>query len=344
MIIAVLVSLAFSGMAPNTNRDPKAFKLTGLAQGTNYHITYYAADSLVSKQNVTDLLNEIDSSMSIYKSYSLINKFNNSASGVEMDKHMSKVVKRSLEIYTQSDGVFDITIYPIVDAWGFGNKKTNHLPDAEAVKSLMPCVGSDKLLIKGKQLLKSNPCTKVDVNGIAQGYSVDLLAELLEHKGITNYLVELGGEIRVRGRKYPGNELMKIGIERPSDDPSKESLQKILRMENGAITTSGNYRKFIQNGKKKLSHLMDASTGYPLDNEVISVTVRAKDAMTADGYDNVLIGLGVDKGMKFLKQHPELEAYFIYLKEDGSVRDTASRNFFKESQEPRTKSQDLFPH
>ena len=327
--IILILFIAFAGTFDDRTPQLKAFKITGFAQGTNYHITYYATDSAVTKTIITGLFNEIDSSLSIYKSYSLINKFNRSSHGIAMDKHLAKVVKQSLQIYKKSGGVFDITVYPIVDAWGFGSRRVDSLPGAVQIRSLMNCVGSYRLQIEGKKLIKTTPCVKIDVNGIAQGYSVDLLANFLEDKGITNYLVEFGGEIRVKGRKYPGRELMNIGIEQPSDDPHRENVQKILQMNDGAITTSGNYRKYILDGKKKLSHLMNARTGYPLNNEVISVSVRARDAMTADGYDNVLIGLGVDKGIRFVKKHRELEAYFIYLRDDGSVGDTASAGFFK---------------
>ncbi len=327
--VAILIFLmTFSGTSKQT--EFKTFRITGFAQGTNYQITYYAAGNLISKNHVDALFNEIDSSLSIYKPYSLINRFNNSGSGVEMDEHLYRVVKRSMQIYKRSNGVFDISIYPIVDAWGFGNRPAAKLPGPGDIKGLMACIGMDKLILNGKLLRKKLPCVKIDVNGIAQGYSVDLLAELLESKGIKNYLVEIGGEIRLKGRKQPGNELMKIGIEEPSADPSRESLQKILGMEEGAITTSGNYRKYIQDGKKKLSHLMDAKTGYPLDNDLISVTVRAKDAITADGYDNVLIGLGLSKAMSFLKKNKELQAHFIYLKPDGSIGSIASPGFFEE--------------
>lgn len=326
---AILIFLmTFSGRSKHA--EFKTFRITGFAQGTNYHVTYYAAADVITKHHVDALFNEIDSSLSIYKPYSLISRFNNSASGVEMDEHLYRVVQRSRQIYRRSKGVFDITVYPIVDAWGFANRPVTELPAPGDIKKLMACVGMDKLIINGKMLQKRLPCVKIDVNGIAQGYSVDLLAELLESKGIENYLVEIGGEIRLKGRKQPSNEVMKVGIEQPPDDPVQESIPKILEMEDGAVTTSGNYRKYIQNGKKKLSHLMDAKTGYPLDNELISVTVRAKDAITADGYDNVLMGLGLSKAMSFLRKNKHIQAHFIYLKTDGSIGNIASPGFFEE--------------
>ena len=247
-----------------------------------------------------------------------------------MDEHLFKVVQRSIKIWKESEGVFDISILPIVEAWGFGAKKHSKVPTNAEIARALSCSGSDKLRIEGKRLIKTMPCLKIDVNGIAQGYSVDVIAKHLESKGVQNYLIEIGGEIRLKGRKQPGNQLMRIGIEQPAEKGNDEPIiQKVIELHGGAITTSGNYRKFIQNGSKKLSHLMDPKTGRPIDNELISVTVKTRNAMSADGYDNVLIGLGIEKSFDFLKKHKGLEAYFIYQDDHGVVRDTASAGFFK---------------
>jgi len=330
----IILSLLLASISCSVKRiqseDLNTYKLEGFAQGTSYHISYYASEAVISSKAINTLFAELDSSLSIYKPYSLISQFNNSEKGIEMDHHLYKVVQRSLKIWKESEGIFDISILPIVETWGFGAKKHTYIPTDDAIKAAVACSGSDKIRIKGNKLIKDIPCLKIDVNGIAQGYSVDVLAKYLESQGIQNYLVEIGGEIRVKGRKQPGAQLMQIGIEQASENSMEEPvIQKIISMTNGAITTSGNYRKFIQNGSKKLSHLMDPKTGRPIDNEMISVTVRARDAMSADGYDNVLIGMGIEKAFAFLKKHKDLESYFIYQKEDGSVADTASTGFFR---------------
>jgi FAD:protein FMN transferase len=151
----------------------------------------------------------------------------------------------------------------------------------------------------------------------------------MESKGIADYLVELGGEIRIKGRKQPSGEKMTVGIESPGDD-SNGSLPVIrtIQLDHGAVTTSGNYRKFYQNGSKKITHLINPKTGYPIENEMISVTVVAEDAITADAYDNALMNMGLKKAMKFVNRQKNLEAYFIYHKPDGSVADTASAGFY----------------
>ncbi|MDP3468695.1 MAG: FAD:protein FMN transferase [Daejeonella sp.] len=306
------------------------FQISGFAQGTSYQITYYAADVIISSQSIEQKFTELDSSLSIYKAYSLINQFNSSEKGIEMDEHLYKVVKRSLKIWKESDGVFDISILPIVEAWGFGAQRHSNQPSDEIISKAIACSGSDKLHIIGRQLVKDTPCLKIDVNGIAQGYSVDVIADYIESQGVQNYLIEIGGEIRVKGRKQPGNQIMRIGIEQPSEDKDEEAgIQKIIELKGGAITTSGNYRKYIQNGSKKLSHLMDPKTGRPIENEMISVTVRTRNAMSADGYDNVLIGKDLKNAFTFLKKHKGLEAYFIYQDKHGAIKDTSSAGFFR---------------
>ena len=308
----------------------KAFHISGHAQGTTYSIIYYAADSIVTAKQTDSILNKIDSSLSLYKSYSLISRFNRSSTGLPIDDMLRVVVKRSIEISRETGGVFDITVEPLVQAWGFGAERITRLPDDAAIKSLLHCVGNDKIRLSSNGLFKSRPCVHIDVNGIAQGYSVDLLADFLEGKKIENYLVEVGGEIRVKGRKQPSGEKMTIGIESPSDnDADPFPIRKMLRLDHGAVTTSGNYHKYYMMGSKKISHLIDPRTGYPLQNEMISVTVLAADAITADGYDNALMGLGLEKAMRFVEKKKNIEAYFIYHTANGAIADTATAGFYK---------------
>lgn len=308
----------------------RKIQLNGRAQGTTYHMTWYARDSTVGQQQIDSILARIDTSLSIYNPYSLISRFNDSAASVNMDDHLLKVVKKSLDTYRQTGGIFDITVEPLVQAWGFGPKKVTGLPDAAAIKAIKACVGSNYLYIKGNALYRSKPCIKLDVNGIAQGYSVDVVADYLEAHGIRNYLVEIGGEIRVKGRKQPGGEKMKIGIEAPGDNDFELSMiSKIVAVDSGAITTSGSYRKFYESEGKKISHLIDPRSGYPSQNELISVTVFARNAITADAYDNALMVMGLKKALEFVEKRKDLCAHFIYRTKNGAVADTASGRFYK---------------
>jgi thiamine biosynthesis lipoprotein len=168
----------------NPKPDLKPFHISGYAQGTTYQLTYYSADSIVMKGDIEHILARVDSSLSIYKSYSLINRFNDAQKGMEADLYLRTVVLKSLEISRITNGAFDITVKPLVQAWGFGAKRVSALPDSNTIKSLLSCVGSDKIHLYKNQLVKDKPCVEIDVNGIAQGYTVDLLANFLERKGI----------------------------------------------------------------------------------------------------------------------------------------------------------------
>lgn len=305
------------------------FVLSGFAQGTTYRILYFAEDSLVTTKQTDSILNKIDSSLSLYKPYSLVTQFNNSPDGILTDIHLKKVVDRGIETFRATRGIFDITVYPYTEAWGFGTKKIDSTPTAQIIQQLHSCVGSSKLYWSGNKLRKKTNCVKLDPNGIAQGYSVDLIADFLSANGINNYLVELGGEIRVKGRKQPDNSLMKIAIEIPEEDEWNISLsERVITIDEGAITTSGSYRKFYESKGKKISHIIDARTGYPAQNELISVTVFANDAITADAYDNALMVMGLRKALAFVENRKSIAAYFIYRKKDGTIADTASSLFY----------------
>ena len=307
---------------------PEAHRITGRAQGTTYAVTWYADCEAVHKTQIDSVFKSLDESLSIYLPGSLISRFNASQEGIEMDGHFARVVEKSMQIYRATNGLFDITVYPLVRAWGFGAKATDTLPDSAAIRELLVCVGSDKLQVSGRWLLKTIPCIQVDVNGIAQGYSVDVIAGFLEARGIANYMVEVGGEIRTKGRKLPDKEPMRIGIEAPSvTEFDAPVIREVINIGDRAVTTSGSYRKFRDSGGMRLSHIIDPKTGFPVRREIISATVVAPDAITADGFDNAFLAAGVDGAFEILRTHPEIEAYLIYRRPDGTVADTASAGF-----------------
>ncbi|MCO5240814.1 MAG: FAD:protein FMN transferase [Chitinophagaceae bacterium] len=326
-ILLFLKTVFFSGKVAPVSEIQK-IQIAGFAQGTTWHVTYYAGDSIVTKIQVDSILTRLDSSLSLYKPYSLISRFNASRKGLVIDDDLAAVVRKSIEAWQQSEGLFDITIQPLVQAWGFSARPVKKYPDSARVRALLRCTGTDKIRLKGSRLVKAKSCVAIDVDGIAQGYSVDVVASFLERRGIVDYIVEIGGEIRVKGRKQPGKEKMKIGIEAPGDYEMKAPvIQRIITIDEGAVTTSGNYRKFHESNGKKFSHTIDPRTGYPTDNSLVSVTVFAKDAITADAYDNVLMAMGLEKALRFTQQKQDIAAYFIYRLPDGSIRDTASSRF-----------------
>lgn len=329
-VLLILITACVSGK--KIVQPVSRIHITGTAQGTTYSIIYYAPDSIVTKEQADSIFTSIDSSLSIYKPYSLISRFNEGTGGIQMDKHFETVIRKSVIIYKATEGISDITVFPFVQLWGFGTKKFTSIPDSSTLRSLLPCIGTDKIIIAGNRLEKKIPCVKIDVNGIAQGYTVDVIADFLESKRIKNYLVEVGGELRIRGHKPPANDLFTVGIEGPPEDSLDDPVvKKVIQPGNGAVTSSGNFRRYVESNGKQFPHLIDPKTGYPFQNELISVTVRAKDAITADGYDNALMGMGLEKAFHFLNRHKELQAYFIYKNKDGQLSDTATPFFYKKN-------------
>jgi FAD:protein FMN transferase len=325
-LVVGVICFIMSALRPAAR--PQTYRITGQAQGTTYAVAWYADRKSVNQTQIDSIFKSLDASLSIYQPGSLISRFNESAESIEMDGHLAHVVEASMRIYRETGGLSDITVYPLVRAWGFGIKAADAMPDSAAIRQLLACVGSDKLEVSGRRLSKTVPCMQIDVNGIAQGYSVDVVARFLEAHGIGNYMVEVGGEIRTKGRKLPGNEPMKIGIETPSTNEfDAPTIREVISIGNGAVTTSGSYRKFRESGGMRLSHIIDPKTGFPVQREIISATVVAREAITADGFDNALLAAGIHGAFEILRTHPEIEAYLIYRKPDGSVADTCSAGF-----------------
>jgi len=324
----LLYSLFAPGISTAQNNLSKQ-SLHGIAQGTTWSINYYASTPTISQDAIDSILVSLDNSLSIYKDSSLISKFNNSSHGTPVDIHLRKVVSKSLEIHRITKGKFDITVKPLVEIWGFAARQQDHLPDSQEIRSIMPCIGSKNLSLRNHFLAKRKSCTQIDVNGIAQGYSVDVIAAYLQSRGINNYLVELGGELRIKGKK-PDNTLPRVGIESPVEDMAEPALmQQVVELTDGAITTSGSYRKFFESNGKRISHIIDPFTGYSAVTDLISVTVYAPTAIIADGYDNAILMMGLKAGLDFVEKHKDMAAYFIYRDVNGHIKSLASSRFKK---------------
>ena len=307
----------------------KTFILSGKAQGTTFSIKYRSADSMVTLDEVNHLFAKVDLSLSVYNPGSLISKFNKGDKMILCDEYLLAVVKKSMEVCLASDGAFDITVKPLVDLWGFGPAGEGRIPSGKKIRKALSVVGCGQLFIKGEEVVKKNESVQIDCNGIAQGYTVDLLSALLESKGIKNYMVELGGEIRVLGLNKEEQE-WSIGIEGPVKNITGEYEQnRVLRLSNGAVTTSGTYRNSFSKEGKVYSHLINPHTGYPIDNGMVSATVIAPDAITADALDNVCMVLGPEAALKFLQKYPNVEAYLVYQSPDGQIADTLTKGFKK---------------
>lgn len=326
--IAVVICICFWSWAFREQKQIH-FTFSGRAQGTTYVISYYHESEQVTQCQVDSILLVIDESMSLYKPNSLISKINDSPSGGEIDSHFLKVMQRSIEINKETAGVFDVTVGPLVAAWGFSSEKVESLPDSAKISQLMPSVGMEKIQLIGNALKKINPKVKIDLNGIAQGYTVDVLADFFSDRGIKSFLIELGGEVRVEGEKPSGEEFL-IGIEGPINSESDEvTIKHIVSIKGKGLTTSGSYQNYIKKGIERITHIINSKTGYPSQSEILSVTVVAEDAISADGYDNALLAMGIKDALLFVNSHPDLEAYFVYKDDNDKLADTMSTGFNK---------------
>ena len=312
--LALFVSFALNACQPGKSEYTK---ISGFAQGTSYHITYENSKNEDYSEAIDSILKAFDKSCSIYDSTSIISRINKNDPTVEADDWFIDVFKKSVEVSALSGRALDITVGPVVHAWGFGNTPiARH--DKAYIDSLLQYVGMDKVRLEGRKVIKNYPGVSLDVNAVAQGYSVDIVSRFFEDQGIKNYLVEIGGEVRCKGTNGKNNR-WRIGIDKPADGnmtPGGE-LQAIIELNNKSLTTAGNYRKFFVENGVKYGHTIDPKTGYPAKNTLLSATVVADDAVTADAWDTAFMVLGLEKSKELLEKLPGIEVYFIYSNRKG---------------------------
>ena len=314
VFIFLLISACISACTQYTSKT--YFRISGFAQGTSYHMTYAVDDSIDLQEKVDSILDDFDLSMSTYLEKSLISRLNRNETD-SVDEKFKKVFEVANEVYSNSNGAFDLTVMPLVNAWGFGPGKKTHI-ELPMLDSILQLVGMRKIKLKGDRLIKENPGITIDVNAIAQGYSVDIIAEYFESLGITDYMVEIGGEIKTLG-KNPKGEKWKIGVDRPEYGnfiPGSD-MQVILEMSGKSLATSGNYRKFYEEDGIKYSHSINPETGMPVRHEVLSTTIVMDNCIDADAYATACMVLGLEKSKKMIESVKGLEAYIIYADESG---------------------------
>lgn len=280
----------------------------GFVFGTVYKITYQSDDNL--KKEIEAELKKVDNSLSPYNPNSVITHVNHNEK-VEPDSFFVHVFRLARKVSEETNGAFDITVAPLVNAWGFGFKQSTGV-DSLTVDSLRQIIGYQHIALKDNQVIKEDPRIMLDCSAIAKGFGVDAVARLLESKGIRNYMVDIGGEVVVRG-KNPRMNAWQIGINKPIDDSLSinQELQTILAISDVGMATSGNYRNFYYKGGKKYAHTIDPRTGYPVQHSILSSTVIAKDCASADAYATAFMVMGLDSAKAFCEAHPELDAYFI---------------------------------
>ncbi len=307
---------------------PVMVKFSGETQGTYYAITYFEKKASNYQQQIDSLLHRFDSSASLWKPNSLLSKINNNDSTARTDETLEILFRKSMEISEQSNGAFDITVGPLVSAWGFGFSDRLKV-DKHIVDSLLPLVNYKHLTLTNGRILKQDNRMRLDFNAIAQGYAVDLVAQFLESKKIKSYLVDIGGEVLAKGTK-PDKTEWSVGIELPAASADDErQVKAIVSLHDKALSTSGNYRKYYEENGVRYSHTIDPSTGYPVKHSVLSVSVLASDCMTADACATVMMVKGLENSKPFLAAHPGLEAYFIYSDSTGAMQTWYTPGFGK---------------
>lgn len=290
---------------------------SGFVFGTVYKITYQCKDDL--KPEIEAELKRFDQSLSPFNDSSVISRVNRNEELVT-DSFFQTCFNRSMEISRETEGAFDITVAPLANAWGFGFKKGT-FPDSLMIDSLLQFTGHEKVKLENGKVIKQDPRTMLSCSAVAKGYSVDVVAHLLDRKGIKNYMVDIGGEVVVKGKNATG-DLWRIGINKPYDDSLavKQDIQTILNLTDVGMATSGNYRNYYYKDGKKYAHTIDPRTGYPVQHSILSSTVVAEDCMTADALATSFMVMGLEEAEKFCKANPMIDAYFIYSGENGEFK------------------------
>lgn len=286
----------------------------GFVFGTVYHVVYQYDGNL--QPEIEKELKQVDYVFSMFNKDSEVARFNRDGH-IAMSEMFGEVYQLAAEVNKETHGAFDITVAPLVNAWGFGFKH-QQMPDRKQVEQLRSHVGMDKLEVRklgqGKsELVRHDAKTTLDFSAIAKGYGCTAVSRLLRKKGVNNFMVEIGGEVVTSGindQRLP----WRIGVTKPTDDSLNTSneIQTVLNVTDMAMATSGNYRNFYYKGGKKYAHTIDPKTGYPVQHNILSSTVLAKDCATADAYATAFMVLGLDGARKILDNHPELMVYFIF--------------------------------
>lgn len=334
----ILVLIFFSACKDDKTPELKKYTLNGRTQGTYYHIVYFAPSdkwciknnqktSSQIKKGIDSILTMIDNSISLWNPNSLLNKINSNQTN-QMNKILIENFIEAEKISKLTEGNFDISLGAVIEAHGFAAKERKKLSKQE-LDSMMLYVGYDKLRIEDGKLIKQYPQTQINFNAIAQGYTTDKISQYLIRNNIKQHIVDVGGEVFASGRK-PDGQQWRVAIEKPSKDMYAErEYNNFVKLENKSIVTSGNYRKYIEDDGIRLSHTINPKTGRSVSHNLLSVSVIADDATTADGLATAFMVMGKEKAEEFLKAHPEYDAIFIYSTPEGEIETSHTKNLDK---------------
>ncbi len=307
------------------NRQPKKIMLQGEAQGSYYAITYYDEQERNFQPEIDSIFHAVDVSVNLWVDTSVISKVNRNED-VTLDSIFVDNFRIAQEAAALSGGYFDPTISPIVAAWGFSYKHGDSITP-QLIDSLKQLVDYRKVHIENGMVIKENPAMTLDFNAIAQGYTSDLIASFLDSRGIKNYLVDTGGEIMAHGTK-PNGQPWIVGIEKPADNwDSEQVVHTRIALRDKGLVTSGSTRKYVERNGKRYSHCIDPNTGYPVEHQVLSVTVMANSSVWADALASICMVMGMEKSLPLIESMDDVEAYYIYVNENNELETFATEGF-----------------
>lgn len=320
-LVLIALAIFLSGCFDASDQTIQV-KLSGRTMGVAYHITYIGTangseELAKSRQLEIDLLlQKVNKQMSTYDKSSELSLFNQSRSlaPFKVSPATAKVVAESIRLAELTEGKLDVTIGPLVNLWGFGpSMRPEKLPDAQSLKKALTLVSIDKLSVQGNSLVKSIPELYVDLSTTAKGFGVDVVADYLDQEEVTDYLVEIGGEVRVKGRASETRDWV-IAIEKPISN--HRAIQQLISPKNNGLATAGDYRQYFEDNGKRFSHIIDPDNGMPINHKLASVTVIHPSCMTADGLSTAIMLMGPEKGLAFAKKQG-LPAYLVIKTDDG---------------------------
>ncbi|HBA32267.1 FAD:protein FMN transferase [Parabacteroides goldsteinii] len=296
-------------------KQKQYFEESGSVFHTIYHIKYEGSEILTEKIDAE--FQKFNLSLNPFNPNSIISKVNRNEA-VEADDWFIEVFNKAKEVSDHSEGIFDITCAPLVNLWGFGFSKMDSVTP-QMIDSIKQFVGYQKVRLDGRKVVKDDSRILLNCSAIAKGYASDVIARLLEREGIENYMVEIGGEVTMKGVNQNG-KCWRIGINKPEDDSTgiKNDIEEVVQLcKKGGVATSGNYRNYYVKDGKKYAHTIDPRTGYPSEQSILSATIVAEDCITADAYATAFMAMGLEKAREAAKNIPGIEYYVIYSDENG---------------------------
>lgn len=300
----------------------------GPVYSTSYHIVYESSGGKDLQKEIEQKLMQLDSSLSVFNENSTISRINQNLSS-KTDPLFRKCFRKAQHISSRTEGAFDLTVSPLVNAWGFGFKNKEVIT-APLIDDLLQITGHEKVKLRWNRIRKQRPETMLDASAIAKGLSVDLIAGFLRSRGCRNFMIEIGGEIFAKGLNA-NNVQWRIGISKPENEVISfdQDYQAIVSLSDKALATSGNYRNFYVEGDKKYAHTIDPRTGYPVEHNLLSATVLAGDCMTADAYATAFMVLGVEKSLWITDHTKGIECFLIFSGENNEYKSAYSKGFEK---------------